>query len=73
MINTYLHFQAELSELPQLCSKQEGTDSRVMMYLHHVLNLGYKNAVVRTPDTDILVILFYHAHTISLTIYLETG
>ena len=37
------------------------------------MNLGYKNAVVRTPDTDILVILLYHAHTISLTIYLDTG
>ena len=37
------------------------------------MNLGYKNAVVRTPDTDVLVILLYHAHTISLTIYLDTG
>ena len=37
------------------------------------MNLGYKNAVVRTPDTDILVILLYHAHTIILTIYLDTG
>jgi len=37
------------------------------------VNLGYKNAVVRTPDTDVLVILLYHAHTISLTIYLDTG
>ena len=44
-----------------------------MLYLHHAVNLGYKNAVVRTPDTDILVILLYHAHTISLTIYLDTG
>jgi len=44
-----------------------------VLYLHHAVNLGYKNAVVRTPDTDILVILLYHAHTISLTIYLDTG
>lgn len=44
-----------------------------MLYLHHAVNLGYKYAVVQTPDTDILVILLYHAHTISLTIYLDTG
>ena len=35
--------------------------------------LGYKSAVVRTPDTDIFVILLYHAHAITLTIYLDTG
>ena len=66
-------FQVEFSELPQLCSNQEETDTRVVLYLHHAVNLGYKNAVVRTPDTDILVILLYHAHTNSLTIYLDTG
>ena len=35
--------------------------------------LEYKSAVVRTPDTDIFVILLYHAHAITLTIYLDTG
>ena len=44
-----------------------------MLHLHRAVNLGYKNAVVPTPDTDILVILLYHAHNISLTIYLDTG
>ena len=33
--------------------------------------LGYKNAVVRTPDTDIFVILLFHARTIKLTVYLD--
>ena len=66
-------FQVKFSELPQLCSNQEETDTRVVLYLHHTVNLGYKNAVVRTPDTDVLVILLYHAHTITLTIYLDSG
>ena len=44
-----------------------------MLYLHHAAALSYKNAVVRTPDTDIFVILLYHAHTIKLTVYLDTG
>ena len=43
------------------------------MYLHHAATLGYKNAVVRTPDTNIFVILLYHAHTIKLTVYLDPG
>jgi hypothetical protein len=35
--------------------------------------MGYSSAVVRTPDTDIFVILLHHASSISLTIYLDTG
>ena len=38
-----------------------GTDTRVVLYLHYAAALGYKNAVVRTPDTDIFAILLYHA------------
>ena len=49
------------------------TDSRVIFYLHHAVGLGYKSAVVRTPDTDIFVILLHHAHNIKLAIYLDTG
>jgi len=45
----------------------------VVLYLHHAATLGYKDAVVRTPGTDIFVILLYHAHKIKLTVYLDTG
>ena len=38
------------------------------MCLVHV-TLGYYNAVVRTPDTRIFVILLYHV--INLTVYLD--
>ncbi|XP_034071932.1 uncharacterized protein LOC117545981 [Gymnodraco acuticeps] len=65
--------KVEVSELPTIYSNQEETDTRVVLYLHHAAALGYKNAVVRTPDSDIFVILLYHAHAIRLTIYLDTG
>ena len=68
-----LIFQVEVRELHTIYSNQEETDTRVVLYLHHAAALGYKNAVVRTPDTDILVILLYHAHAIKLTVYLDTG
>ena len=45
----------------------------VVLYLHHVATLGYKNAVVRTPDRDIFVILLYHASEVKLTVYMDTG
>ena len=44
-----------------------------MLYLHHAAILCYRNAVVRTPDTDIFLILLYHAHAIRLTVFLDTG
>uniref|UniRef100_UPI00358FB7B0 uncharacterized protein n=1 Tax=Myxine glutinosa TaxID=7769 RepID=UPI00358FB7B0 len=65
--------EVEIRELPTIYSNQEETDTRVVLYLHHAAALGYKNAVVRTPDTDIFVILLYHAHAIKLTVYLDTG
>lgn len=65
--------QIEVRELPTIYSNQEETDTRVVLYLHYAASLGYRNAVVRTPDTDIFVILLYHAHAIRLNIYLDTG
>ena len=44
-----------------------------MIYLHYATRLGYKSAVVRTPDTDIFMILLHHARSITLTVYLDTG
>ena len=66
-------FQVEVCELPEIYSNQEETDTRVVLYLHYAAALGYKSAVVRTPDKDIFVILLYHAHAIKLTVYLDTG
>uniref|UniRef100_UPI00358FE108 uncharacterized protein n=1 Tax=Myxine glutinosa TaxID=7769 RepID=UPI00358FE108 len=43
--------EVEVRELPTIYSNQEETDTRVVLYLHHAAALGYKNAVVRTPDT----------------------
>jgi len=38
-----------------------------------MLSIAYKSVVVRTPDSDIFFILLHYAHSISLTIYLDTG
>ena len=66
-------FQDEVNDVPALRSDQEETDSRVVLYLNHAVRLGFKASVVRTPDTNILILLFHHSHSINLTIYLDTG
>ena len=60
-------------EVYELFSNQEETDTRVVVYLKHAVKLGYESAVVRSPDTDICLILLHHAQSIDLTIYLDTG
>ena len=55
-------FQVELRELLQFCSSQEETDTRLVLYLHHAVNLGCKNVVVWTPGTGSLVILLLVGH-----------
>jgi hypothetical protein len=66
-------FQVDVHQLPTINSNQEETDTRVVLYLHHAAALGYKSAVVRSPDTDIFMIILHHAHAIKLTVYLDTG
>lgn len=44
-----------------------------MLYLHHVVKLGLKSAVVRTLDTDIFFILLHYSGTINFVLYLDTG
>lgn len=62
-----------VSEIHELESNQEETDTRVVLYLNYAVKLGYKSTVVRTPDSDIFFILLHYAHSIPLTIYLDTG
>jgi len=66
-------FQDYVRQLPTIYNKQEENYSRMVVCLHQAAALGYKNAVVRTPATDIFVILLYHAHAIMLTLYLDTA
>ena len=71
--NTCNIFQVTVYEIEELFSNQEETDSHVVLYLNHAVKLGFKSAVVRTPDTDIFMILLYHSHLIDITIFLDTG
>ena len=61
------------SEITELQSDQEETDSRVVLYLQQAVQWGYKSSVVKTPDTDILMILLYHADKLKITTYLDYG
>ena len=62
-----------MQEIHESMSDQEETDTRVVLYLKYAAGLGYKSAVIRTPDTHIFMLLLHHAHSIPLTVFLNTG
>ena len=62
------------TEIPELESNQEETDTRVILYCMYAKKNGYKNIVVRSPDSDIFFILLSYVHELSgVTIFFETG
>ena len=54
-------------------SCQEETDTCIILYLNHAAKLGFKSALVRSPDTDVFIILLHHAANADLTIYVNIG
>ena len=60
--------------LAEIESDQEETDTRVVLYCFHAKSNGYKNVVVRTPDSDLFFILLSYIHDLDgITVYFETG
>lgn len=45
----------------------------MVLYLQYAVSSGFKDVVVRTPDTDIFVILLHYASTLKINIHLDTG
>ena len=61
------------NEIFSMNSNQEETDTRVVLYIDYAQKCGFKNAVIRTPDTDIFFILLFHAHDFNIEIFLDIG
>ena len=53
--------QIEVSEVAEIRSNQEETDTRVIVYMKYASSIGFQTIVVRSPDTDILVLLLHHS------------
>ena len=65
--------EIEATELPELYSNHEETDSRVVLYIKYAEETGFKSALVRTPDSDIFFILLNHALSIKISIFIDIG
>ena len=65
----------EITEIQELSSSQEETDSRVIfLYCRYCKNIVYKYIRVKSPDTDLFFILLHYAQSFTeTTVVYETG
>ena len=69
-----INSKVQKSIVPEIESDQEETDTRIILYCFQAKLDGFKNVVVRTPDSDIFFILLSYIHALDgITVYFETG
>ena len=61
------------TEIPELHSNQEETDTRVILYCAYAQEQGYDVVRIRSPDTDVFFIALHHASKFDITILFDTG
>lgn len=62
------------TQVSELKSDQEETDSRVVLYCKYAKDQGFENVNVKSPDSDIFFILLHHVHHLpGIRLFLETG
>jgi hypothetical protein len=64
-----------VKSVAELASLQEEADTRIILHLHHIASNSSEstNIMVRSPDTDVLVLLLYHTESIKQNIFFDTG
>ena len=58
------------TKIPTLTSSQEETDSRVILYCKYGMDKGYQYIRVKSPDSDIFMILLHYADTFEVIMIL---
>ena len=62
-----------MTEILQLESDQEKTDTRVVLYCLFAADEEYNDVRVRSADSDTFFILLYYASKINITLLYDTG
>ena len=58
---------------PALSSSQEEADTRIMLHCFHVATSCTSHLIVRSPDTDVFMLLLYYGNRIEPSVYFDTG
>ena len=58
-----------------LCSAQEEADTKIILHCHHqaTTHPSSQGIIVRSPDTDVFLLLLFHTRNINHQLFLDTG
>ena len=63
----------KMTEMPELQSSQEETDTRVVLNCKYAADNDYDYVKVRSPDNGIFFIFLYYAADLGIRILFDTG
>ena len=64
----------KVMDLPELYSTQEEADSRIFLHVHNsVTRYNTQNAIIWSPDTDVLVLGTWLAEELGIKLWFKTG
>ena len=70
---TKIESQISIENVESLSCDHEEADTRLLLHAKHAADEGYTNAVIRTPDTDVVVMLVGLEDQIANHLFVETG
>lgn len=62
-----------VDRIESLCCDHEEADTRMLLHAKHASEEGFHSVAIRTPDTDVIVILVGLQSQILCGLYVETG
>ena len=71
-IYTNVNGEVQIEECPELISNQEEADTRLLLHAKHASH-RYSNVIIRSPGTDVFILLLGHKPAIPAAIYFDTG
>jgi hypothetical protein len=63
----------ECIPVPSLSSSQEEADTRILLHCFHVATSSTADIIVRSPDTDVFMLLLYYGNQLQQNVYFDTG
>ena len=61
------------NDVPELHCDHEEADTRLVFHAKHAAEAGHLNIIIKSPDTDVVIIALSHLQSIDASIYFLTG
>lgn len=65
--------EVEIEGCQELSCDHEEADTRLLLHSKHAAAADFENVVIRSPDTDVFILLLGHNQAIQSNLYFDTG